>query len=1095
MMSKTTPKAYSMLGLLICLCLFQNLSFSQGFEGYYQYPSIRGNQIVFAAEGDIWTVPLEGGLARRLTTHAEQEISPYISPDGQTVAYTANYEGPSEVYTMPITGGLPTRWTYDGDGSRVEGWTPDGKIICATNAYSGLPDLQLITIDPKTKQKNRMPLSQASEGSVDDKGTVYFVRPGYHRNVTKRYKGGTARQIWKFESGATEAVKLTTDHTGGSHHPMWFSGRVYFITDRDGTMNIWSMNENGGDLKQHTKHAEFDVRSASIADGNIVYQLGADIWHHNIQSNTQKKIDIRLVTDLDQLREKWVDNPARYISNINPDAKGERVVITARGRVFVVPVKSGRSIEFTDQKDVRYRDATFSADGKHIYTLSDESGEFEFIKMPADGLGNRKALTSNGKVLRYEGVPSPDGKWIAYDDLENKLFLVNTENGITKEIPTNGEGIGSFSWSPDSKWLAYVNRAANTMSQIFVFNHTTNEQFPVTTDRANSLSPKWSPDGKFLYFLSDRSFTTIVYSPWGTRQPEPYFDASEKLYHIALKKGTRSPFRPDDELASNDKKEEQKSDDKKGKKSKDKDEEKDELNVAIDQEGITSRIAEVPIKPGNYYGLAVNKKAIYLMSRSTGVNASTNLCVVKISNEDVKLKTMVEGANGFQLTGNGEKILVSKSRSYYMIDAGTGKVGNLSDSKISLSNWKFAITPQEDWKQLFTDAWRMERDYFYDKNMHGVNWQAMHDKYYPLLDRITTREELSDLIGRYVGELSALHTSVRGGDTRADGKDITVADLGARFKRDEAAGGFRIEYIYKADPDYPDERSPLDDPYLDVRVGDVVTNVNGRNALSALDMGELIRNQQGKQVRLTLNRNGSNRDIIVVPTGGSFWLRYRDWEYSRRLEVEEKSANKIGYVHLRAMGSNDINQWYREFYPVFDRQGLIVDVRHNWGGNIDSFILEKLLRKAWMYWSSRSGSPSWNMQYAFRGHIVILVDENTSSDGEAFADGFKKLGLGVSIGKRTWGGEIWLSGVNRLSDGGIARAPMFGVYDEKGEWLIEGHGFVPDIEVDNMPHATFNGQDAQLGAAIEHLLKKIEEDPREVPQPPAFPDKSFDNNR
>lgn len=1076
---------------LVALLLFASQLFAQGIEGYYQYPNVRGNTVVFCAEGDVWTVPVTGGLAQRLTTHDEEESYPFISPDGKTVAYSASYEGPTEIYTMPITGGLPSRWTYDGSGSVVNGWVSDSKVLYHTGAYAGLPDAQLVTLDMVTKSKERIPLAQASEGSIDDKGTVYFVRPGYHRNVTKRYQGGTARQVWKFEKGAQEAVKLTTDHPGGSHHPFWMGGRVYFITDRDGTMNIWSMKEDGSDLKQHTKHTGFDVRYASGSEGSIVYQLGADIWHLDAKTNSNKKIDIRLVSDLEQLRERWVDNPAQYVETINPDATGERVVITARGRVFVVPVKGGRSVEFTDKSQVRYREAVFSPDGKKVYTLSDESGEFEFVSMPADGLGAQKPLTTNGKVLRYAGVPSPDGKWIAFDDLANQLSILNIETGTTTLVPTNGEGIGSFSWSPDSKWLAYVNDALNTMAQIYVYQIDSKEQFAITTDRANSRSPQWSPDGKFIYFLSDRSFTTIVGSPWGSRQPEPYFDASEKLYHIALKKGTRSPFRPSDELESaGEEKEESK--DKKGKK-KGKESDDDELKVEIDQDGILSRIAEVPISAGNYRNLGVTDMAIYLMSSSTGVNRSTNLSVVKITNEDVKLTTMIDDVDYFKLSGDGNKILVTKGRSYYMIDAGTGSVNDLNDSRVSLNNWQFAINPREDWKQLFTDAWRMERDYFYDANMHGINWEAMHDKYYPLVDRVTTREELSDLIGRYVGELSALHTSVRGGDTREDKKDITVADLGARFRRDEQAGGFVIEYIYKADPDYPDERSPLDDPYLDVKEGDVVTSVNGKGALSAIDMGQLIRNQQGKQVRLTLKRSGANRDVIVVPSSSSFWLRYKDWEYTRRLAVEEKSEDKIGYVHLSAMGSKDVNQWYREFYPVFDRQGLIIDVRHNWGGNIDSFILEKLLRKAWMYWSFRSGQPAWNMQYAFRGHIVILVDGNTASDGEAFAEGFKRLGLGTSIGMRTWGGEIWLSGANRLSDGGLARAPMMGVYDEAGNWLIEGHGFVPDIEVDNLPHATYNGSDEQLDTAIKYLLKKIEEDPREVPQPPAFPDKSFDN--
>ena len=618
------------------------------------------------------------------------------------------------------------------------------------------------------------------------------------------------------------------------------------------------------------------------------------------------------------------------------------------------------------------------------------------------------------------------------------------------------------------------------MAQIQLFGLDSGETFPITTDRANSRYPKWSPDGKFIYFLSDRNFTTLVGSPWGTRQPEPYFDVSEKLYHIALQKGTRSPFRQNDELVSKDEKE-------------DKDDEDNEVHVVIDKVGISDRIIEVPIEPGNYRGLAITKKAIYLMTSGTGVDAKTDMAVVKIGNEDVKLKTMVEGVRSFNLTSNGEKILVRKQNNFYMIDAGTGKVSDLSDKKIDLSGWRFAITPREDWKQLFTDAWRMERDYFYDKNMHGVNWKAMYNKYFPLVKRITTRIELSDLIGRFVGELAALHTSVRGGDTRDDEKNIAVANLGARFSRDENNDGFRIDYIYKSDPDYPDEKSPLDDPYLDIKIGDIITKVNGKAALSALDIGELIRNQAGKQVRLEVVRGTVKRDVIIVPIGSMYRLRYRDWEYSRRLIVEKETDNKVGYVHLQAMGSRDINQWYREFYPVFDRPGLIIDVRHNRGGNIESFILEKLLRKAWMYWKTRSGKPYWNMQYAFRGHIVILVDANTASDGEAFADGFKKLNLGTAIGTRTWGGEIWLSGANRLSDGGIARAPMMGVYGNDRTWLIEGHGFEPDIVVDNLPHATFIGEDAQLKAAIELLEKLIKEDPRAVPKAPDFPDKSFNN--
>jgi tricorn protease len=623
------------------------------------------------------------------------------------------------------------------------------------------------------------------------------------------------------------------------------------------------------------------------------------------------------------------------------------------------------------------------------------------------------------------------------------------------------------------------------MQQIHLYNLNTGESFPLTTDRANSKYPKWSPDGKFIYFLSDRSFTTLVGSPWGSRQPEPYFDAKEKLYHISLVKGERSPYRPDDELFSEN---EEQNKNKEGD-----DDTKETIQVVIDKDGISERITEVPIGAGNYRKLGVTDKAIYLMVSETGIKAKTHLATLKISNESTKLTTIVEDVRDFELSENGKKILVRKKSDFYMIDAGTSKVNKLDENKINLTGWRFSISPREDWQQIFTDAWRMERDYFYDKNMHGVNWQAMHEKYFPLTRRVTTRNELSDLIGRFVGELAALHTSVGGGDIRNDKENVVVANLGARFSRDEAQGGFRIDYIYKADPDYPEERSPLDDPYHDIIVGDVITKVNGKPALTAMDMGELIRHQAGKQVHLSIKRNSVEQEFIVIPKGNTRGLRYRDWEYSRRLEVERKTENKVGYVHLQAMGSNDLNHWYREFYPVFDRPGLIIDVRHNRGGNIESFILEKLLRKDWMYWKARSGEPTWNMQYAFRGHIVILVDEFTASDGEAFAEGFKRLQLGTSIGTRTWGGEIWLSGANILSDGGLARAPMFGVYGAEGEWLIEGHGFEPDMVVDNLPHETFHGDDAQLSAAIELLQKLIAEDPREVPEPPAYPDKSFNN--
>jgi len=1068
----------SRITAFLTLLLFTNAKvYSQGVQGYYQYPTIHSETIVFSAEGDLWTVPVSGGLAQRLTTHHGEETNAVISPDGKTLAFTGSYEGPAELYTMPITGGLPVRWTYEASSSTATTWMPNGDLVYTTSQYSTLPNLQLVIVDIKSKVKNRIELNQASEASFDDSGnTVYFVRPAYHRNVTKRYKGGTARKIWKFTLGTDEAIELSDKYAGESHHPMWWNGRVYFITDRDGIMNIWSMTDEGADLVQHTAQDSFDVRYASLSEGRIVYQVGADLWVYNTTSGNDKLIPITLASDMDQLREKWVKNPSQYITSVNLHPNGEQIVITSRGRVFVTPANAGRMVQLSRKEGVRYRDAVFSADGKDIVTLSDESGEFEFMKIPATGIGNHQTLTDNGEILRFTGVPSPDGKWLVYRDHNRDGWLLNIENGSQKIISTNREGVRNFSWSPDSKWLTFEQDALNSFTQINIYGIDKGESFPITTDRANSTNSAWSPDGKFIYFLSDRNFRSLVGSPWGSRQPEPYFDRKIKIYELALQKGVRSLFRPADELYSGSDKPAS-----------------DNVTVAIDKDGIVQRIREVPVEPGNYRGLAVNDQALYFLSRETGIGAKTHLMALKVSNEGDKATTLTEDIRSYELSEDGKKLMIRKGNNFFVTKAGTSSISKINDSKVDLSSWSFSMDPREDWRQIFTDAWRMERDYFYDPGMHGVDWDGMYQKYLPLVDRITTRRELSDLIGRFVGELSALHTSVRGGDLRSGDDRLTVASLGARFSRQP--DGYRIEHIYIADSDYPNEASPLADPYLDVNVGDVITHVNGSSSLSETDLGALFRNQVGKQVRIGLKSpKTGDRDIIVTPLGNEYGLRYRDWEHSRRLKVDEMGEGKIGYVHLQAMGSNDISQWYKEFYPSYNRKGLIIDVRNNRGGNIESFILEKLLRKAWFYWKGRVGEPYPNMQYAFTGHMVVLVNANTASDGEAFAEGFRRLDMGKIIGTRTWGGEIWLGSANRLSDGGLARAPMSGVYGLESKWLIEGHGVDPDIVVDNLPHATFMGQDAQLDAAIQHLKDLISEDPRDIPELPAYPDLSFNKN-
>lgn len=1075
-----------------------------GALGFYRTPTLRGNTLVFAAEGDLFVVSAEGGVARRLTTHPAQESDPTLSPDGRTLAFTARYEGPVEVYTMPVEGGVPTRRTYEAEPSTATTWTPSGDLVYTSRHFATLPDPQLVSLNLKTGDRNRVPLSQASEGSYDATGrTLYFVRPSFHNNVTKRYKGGQARQIWKFTEGQGEAQVLTRGYAGESHSPLWWNGRVYFVSDRDGTMNVWSMDENGGDLKQVTRHSGWDVKRPALDAGRLVYQVGADLWLYDIARGAERMIPITLPSDFDQLREKWAKKPMEMLTSVHLHPKGESVVLTARGRVFVAPAGSGRLVTASRKQGVRYRDVRFMPDGKNLLALSDLSSELEFATLPANGVGDEKALTSDGKVLRFDGLPSPDGKWIVYTDNNNGVWLFNVATKEQTMFAPNREGGADFAWSSDSRWIAWSQSAANSFSQILLINVETKKATPVTSDRVNSQSASFSPDGKWLYFLSDRNLDSVVGAPWGPRAPQPFFDKPMKMYQVALKKGLRSPFKPADELHPEiPEKAETKAEGGSAAKPAASPQPSPSPSpaavapVEIDLEGLQQRLYEVtPAGSGDFNRLTATAKTLFWTADDPGSDGKRHLMALEIANKDSKPVKVMEDITSYEISADGKKMLVRKREDLYVMDAGTKAPApaDLGKSKVDLSGWTFPLDVREDWKQIFVDAWRMERDYFYDPNMHGVDWNAVLKKHLPLVDRITTRDELSDLIGWMVGELSVLHTSVRGGDLRAGPDDIKVPTLGARLVRDMKAGGYRIDYIYRHDPDYPDERSPLADPELSISAGDVIQSVNGVDALSTDALDSLLRGQEKRQVLLKVKAgaSGASRDVIVVPTTDERNLRYTDWEYTRRLAVEEKSAGQLGYVHLRAMGGDDITAWHRHFYPAFNRAGIVIDVRHNNGGNIDAFILERLMRRAWMFWKSRAGEPYWNMMFAPRGHLVVLVDENTASDGEAFAEGFRRLGLGKVIGMRTWGGEVWLSGANVLSDGGIARAPMNGVYGPESEWLIENHGVDPDIVVDNPPHATFNGQDAQLDAAITHLLAEIKKDPRAVPKPPAYPDKSF----
>jgi tricorn protease len=1100
---------------LLSACFAYALSLrAEGPQGYFRSPALHGDTVVFTAEGDLWSVPVSGGSANRLTSHPGEESRAAISPDGKTVAFTAEYEGPREVYSMPIAGGLPTRHTFDGAGSTAVGWTPGGGILYATRGFSTLPNEQLVRFDPTTGLQAILPLAQASDGAYDDTGkTLFFTRLAFQGSSTKRYQGGTVQNLWRFAEGEPEAVPLTPDFKGTSKNAMWWNGRVYFLSDRDGVMNLWSMTSDGGDLKQLTQHKDYDVKSASLQAGRIVYQQGADLRLHDIAAGADKLIPITLVTDFDQTREKWVSKPSEYLTAAHLSPNGDCVVLTARGQVFVAPAEQGRLVEMPRPAGVRYRHAAFLPDGKSLFALSDETGELEFWKLPANGVGKPEPLTTGGSIFRFGGFASPDGKWLAWQDKNQQLWVFNLGQKPPKLVATSAmRQFGEIVWSPDSQWLAYVQTATNTYKQIHLYRPADDQRATVTGDRVDSFSPAWSPDGKWLYFLSDRNLRSLVSSPWGPRQPEPFFTETTKIYHVALARGLRSPFRPKDELAAAAKpettaKKAAKRPATKSPRAAETQSPKSEkeggtetnkaatVKVTIELAGLQSRVEEVPVPSGNCDNLAVTAKHLFWTVQDTGFDAKRHLRQLEITNTDPKPKTLLEDLRSYELSLDRKKLLLRKSDAFYVIPSDSAAPAKLDEKQVKLDGWTFALQPREEWRQIFTESWRMIRDYFYDRSLHNVDWPAIRAKYLPLVDRVSDRAELNEVLAEMVAELSTLHMFVRYGDQRSGPDQIKPAALGARLVRDEQAGGWRVGHVYQNDPDYPESLSPLARPGVDVKNGDVLLRINGVATLSVSNPEQLLRAKAGKQVLLEVKspKETKPRQVIVKPitTDQEADLRYDEWEYTRRLEVEKLGQGQIGYVHLRAMGSGNIAEWARHFYPVFQRQGLIIDVRHNRGGNIDSWILGRLLRKAWFYWQPRTGDPTWNMQYAFRGHVVVLCNERTASDGEAFSEGFRRLGLGKVIGTRTWGGEVWLSADRWLVDSGMATAAEIGVYGPEGAWLIEGHGVDPDIVVDNLPHATFNGRDAQLETAAKHLQELIAKDPRPVPPPPKYPDKSF----
>ena len=1044
-------------------------------QGYYRSPALHKDTVVFTAEGDLWLSQLGQSTAKRLTTHPAEEKQAAISSDGASIAFLANYEGHNEVYVIPVKGGIAKRVSFENSDVRVQGWTSSGKVIYSTNNRIGpTGNWTLRTVDPLTLVAKDVQLADAVEGTIDsNEQHIYFTQFGLQVSTdnTKTYRGGAKGEIWHYQlNSSQEANQLTIQHKGSARQPMLHQDKVYFISDASGNDNIWVMGTDGSNQTQITHYTDWPIRSAKLNNGRIIYQLGADLKLYNLTSSASQTLNIELTSDFPNLRERWINQPLKYMNSTRLAGDHSKVVITARGRVAIASTKKSRLVEVATPADSRTRNAILSHDGKWVYAINDASGEMEIWQFSADGSEKSKQLTKDGTIFRWNLSLSPDGKWIAHDDKNGDLWLMNINTRDNRKILSMSSGldpVADMVWSPDSQLLAITRiHQQDERSRILLYSLQQDKYQTLTSDKYNSYSPGFSPDGKWVYFLSDRYFSPTPTSPWGDRNMGPSFDRRALIYAYGLTGETQFPFMDSNELMTVSKKEK----------------DKNVSNSRTYQKNwkkISSRLWQVPVPSGNYSSLKVSDKFIYVMDQISEPESKPSISAIKIE-PSPKIKTFAKNVAQYSLSDDAKRMFVrqqgNNNNNLFIVDVGAKFPKDPQQSKVATKDWQLLISPASEWEQMFHDAWLMHRDSLYDKNMRGVDWGKMKQKYQPLLARLTDRYELNDVFAQMMGELNALHSQVRGGDYPTDESTPKAAVLGALYE--QTSKGVQISHIYRHDPELPMQASPLLHPAVEARHGDIITSLNGKPVKTIADLNTLLRNQAGKQVLITLQRGKTSLKRIITPasTNSDYSLRYNDW-VNQKSKAVESSHDDIGYLHIHAMGSRDIARFARDFYANYQKQGLIIDVRRNRGGNIDSWIIEKLLRRAWAFWQPTIGTPSTNMQQTFRGHLVVLTDQFTYSDGETFAAGIKALNLAPIIGKQTAGAGVWLSGGNRLVDNGIARVAEYPQYAIDGRWVIEGYGVEPTIEVDNLPHATYRGEDAQLTAAIDYLKTKIKEQP------------------
>lgn len=1046
-----------------------------------RFPATNGSDIVFSYAGDLYKVSVRGGEAKRLTSHVGYEMFPHFSPDGKTIAFTGQYDGNTEVYTIPADGGEPLRVTYTATNQRddvgdrmgpnniVTAWTADGaKIVYRNRIGSGFGG-KLYTVAKEGGLSEVIPLPEGGFCSFSPDGKrLAYNRVMREFRTWKYYRGGMADDVWIYDAGK-KTVENITNNRAQDIFPMWVGDEIYFLSDRDRTMNLFVYDTKTKTTSKVTDFTEYDIKFPSTNGQLIVFENAGYIYRFDPATKKAEKVSITLTSDHLYARSEIKDG-GRYMRGASLSPDGKRVVVTARGEIFNLPVEKGVTKNIVRTPGAHERSATWSPDGKHIAYISDTTGETELYMQPAEG-GEAVQLTKNNDTYIRNFEWSPDSKSIVYTDRKNRINLLNVATKqVTEVLRDPKKEPYEVTFSPDSKWLAYTRMADNEYDIIYLYRIDDKKEFQVTDRWYDSGSPTFSTDGKYLVFTSMRDFNPT----YGSKEWNHVYGYSNGVYLALLTKDTPSPFLTKDDGSKAEPKKVEINVEEGKKKETDEKKKPEGVTVKVDADGLSDRIVKLPLPQGYHGNLYSDGQKVYY-SR----NNSTYVYDLNKQKEE----TVAEGARMWVEPG-GKKAGFFKNKQLFVKDIPSGKI-DLKDP-VNFSDMKMTIDYAKEWAQIFDEAWRAFRDGFYLENMHGVDWKAMKKKYGVLLPYVKNRQDLTYLIGEMIGELNCGHAYVNTGETNRPQR-IKTGLLGAEISRDKS-GFFRLEKILPGESWSPALRSPLTEPGIEAQVGDFIVAIDGVPTNTVNDLYALLVGKAGVPTELSLNGkaqlNGA-RKVVIRPLEEEYSLYHYQWVKNNIAKVDKASGGKIGYIYIPDMGVDGLNEFAKYFYPQLDKEGLIIDDRANGGGNVSPMILERLAREPYRMTMRRGSTRNGTVPDAVLvGPKVCLINKYSASDGDLFPWGFRALKLGKLIGTRTWGGIVGITASLPFIDGTDVRVPFFTSYDMNGNWMVENEGVEPDILIDNDPVKEWNGEDEQLNRAIEEVMKELK-NRKPLPKTPA----------